>query len=170
MLRIVRVISVRSRNVFGRCRFSRESEGFVQEIQQIQQKGFRQSGQKGRCTAARVQAADARPGRLHAGLLCPEPGYAFRASAGPARTQARPAAPAGGPQAGQPGAIRQQFRDSAGARHGDDRPDPATGQGQPLPRPICCGIVRHATHDHHSPPSRVTVCPGPVGTSLAARC
>jgi hypothetical protein len=92
------------------------------------------------------------PAGLDAGLLYAEFGYALRASARPARTQARPAAPAGGPQAGQPRAIRQQLSDAAGARNGDDRPDPATGQRQPLPRSICRGIVRHATHDHYFPP------------------
>ena len=93
------------------------------------------------------------PAGLTAGLLDPELGYALRASAGPARTQARPAAPAGGPQTGQPGAIGQQFGDAAGSRNGDDRPDPAAGQRQPLPRSICRGIVRHATHDYYFPPS-----------------
>src|SRR5580704_4094700 len=89
------------------------------------------------------------PAGLTAGLLDPELGYALRASAGPARTQARPAAPAGGPQTGQPGAIGQQFGDAAGARNGDYRPDTAAGQRQPLPRSVCRGVVRHATHDHY---------------------
>ena len=92
-----------------------------------------------------------RPAGLSVGLLDPELGYAVRASAGPARTQARPAAPAGGPQAGQPGAIGQQLGDAAGPRNGDDRPDPAAGQRQPLPRSICRGVVRHATHDRYFP-------------------
>jgi NUDIX domain len=88
-------------------------------------------------------------GGLNAGLLHAELGYALRASAGPARTQARHATPANGPQAGQPGAIRQQLGDAAGPRNGDDRPDPTAGQRQPLPRSICRGVVRHATHDHY---------------------
>src|SRR5271170_2211839 len=92
------------------------------------------------------------PTGLNAGLLYAELGYALRASAGPARTQTWAAAPAGRPQAGQPDAIRQQLGDAAGARNGDDRPDPAAGQRQPLPRSICRGIVRHATHDYYFPP------------------
>ena len=84
---------------------------------------------------------------LHADLLYAKPGDALRASAGPARTQARPAAQAGGPQMGQPGGIRQQLGYPPRARHGDDRPDPAAGQRQPLPRPICCGTARHRTHN-----------------------
>ncbi len=78
---------------------------------------------------------------LPADLLSAEPGYALRASAGPARTQARPAAPADGPQAGQPGGVRQQLGYAAGARNGDDRPDPAAGQRQPLPWPLGRRIV-----------------------------
>jgi hypothetical protein len=101
---------------------------------------------------------------LDAGFL-PELGYALRASAGPARTQARPAAPAGGPQTGQPGAVRQQLGDAAGPRNGDDRPDPAAGQRQPLPRSVCCGLVRHATHEHYFPSflTRVISRPCPAG-------
>jgi DivIVA domain-containing protein len=95
---------------------------------------------------------------LGAGLVYAEFGYALRASAGPARTQARPAAPAGGPQAGQPGAIRQQLGDAAGARNGDDRPDPAAGQRQPFPRSVCRGVVRHATHAYHSPSVPEVIC------------
>ena len=91
------------------------------------------------------------PAGLRADLLDAQPGYALRASAGPARTQARPAAPAGGPQAGQPGGIRQQLGHAAGARNGDDRPDAAARQRQPLSRPICRGIVRHGTHNSHFP-------------------
>jgi len=87
------------------------------------------------------------PAGLHADLLYAKPGDALRASAGPARTQARPAARAGGPQAGQPGGVRQQLGYAPRARHGDDRPDPAAGQRQPLPRPICCGTARHRTHN-----------------------
>jgi deazaflavin-dependent oxidoreductase (nitroreductase family) len=98
---------------------------------------------------------------LHAGLLYPEPGYALRASAGPARTQARPAAPAGGPQAGQPGGIRQQLDYAAGTRNGDDGPDPAAGQRQPLPRPIFCGTARYATHNPYFPPLLNLAIPWP---------
>ena len=93
-----------------------------------------------------------RPAGLRAGLLYAEPGYALRASAGPARTEARPAAPAGGPQAGQPGGIGQQLGYAARARNGDDRPDPAARQRQPLPRPIGCGTTRHRTHSRYFPP------------------
>ena len=117
--------------------------------------------------------AGLRPAGLSAGLLFPELGYALRAPAGPARTQARPAAPAGGPQAGQPGAIRQQLGDAAGPRNGDDRPDPAAGQRQPLPRSICRGIGRHATHDHYSPSclkrSRTWKSRNPAAASSASR-
>jgi hypothetical protein len=71
------------------------------------------------------------PGRwptgLQAGLLEAEPGDALRAPAGPARTQTGPAAPAGGPQPGQPGAIGQQLGYTAGARNRDDRPIPPPG-------------------------------------------
>jgi hypothetical protein len=87
------------------------------------------------------------PAGLPAGQLDAEPGYALRASAGPARTQAGPAAPAGGPQPGQPGAIGQQLGYAARTRDRDDRPDPATGQRQPLPRSARHRIVRHAAHD-----------------------
>src|SRR5271170_2463029 len=108
------------------------------------------------------------PTGLNAGLLYAELGYALRASAGPARTQTWAAAPAGRPQAGQPDAIRQQLGDAAGARNGDDRPDPAAGQRQPLPRSICRGIVRHATHDDYFPPflKRVTSWPERVLPAL----
>jgi hypothetical protein len=103
------------------------------------------------------------------GLLSAEPGYARRASAGPARPQAGAAAPAGGPQPGQPGAIGQQLGDPAGAWNGDDRPDPAAGQRQPLPRPARRGIARHATHGHHPPPARRSSAPGPDGTRGASQ-
>ena len=123
-------------------------------------------------TAALAEVPRASARRLNGGLPYAELGDALRASAGPARTQARPAAPAGRPQAGQPGTIRQQFGDAAGARNGDDRPDPAAGQRQPLPRSICRGIVRHATHDDYFPPfpTRVTSWPErvlPVRPGLA---
>src|SRR6266487_160770 len=114
-------------------------------------------------TAALTEVPGLWPAGLHAGLLCAEPGYAFRASAGPARTQARPTAPAGGPQAGQPGAIRQQLGYAAGTRNRDDRPDPATGQRQPLSRPTCRGIVRHAAHDLIILRSPSPQPPGPSG-------
>jgi hypothetical protein len=109
----------------------------------------------GRAAAGKAAAAKVPglwPAGLKAGLLYAELGYALRASAGPARTQARPAAPAGGPQAGQPGSIRQQLGDATGAWDGYDRPDPAAGQRQPLPRSVCRGIVWHATHDHYFAP------------------
>jgi hypothetical protein len=110
------------------------------------------------------------PAGLNAGLLYAEPGYALRAPAGPARTQARPAAPAGGPQAGQPGGIRQQLGDAAGARNGDDGPDPAAGQRQPLPRPICCGTARNATHNPYFPPFlNLVVCRPERGLSGRVR-
>src|SRR6266480_6803675 len=114
-------------------------------------------------TAALTEVPGLWPAGLLAGLLCAEPGYAFRASAGPARTQARPATPAGGPQTGQPGAIRQQLGYAAGARNRDDRPDPATGQRQPLSRPTCRGIVRHAAHDLIILRSPSPQPPGPSG-------
>ena len=114
-----------------------------------------------------------RPAGLNAGLLYAELGHALRASAGPARTQARPAAPAGRPQAGQPGAVRQQLGDAAGARNGDDRPDPAAGQRQPLPRSIRRGIVRRATHNNYFPLFSKRVTPlaqaGPAGPAVPGR-
>src|ERR1700678_423472 len=64
--------------------------------------------------AARRPAALAKSPGLMAALLYAELGYALRASAGPARTRAWPAAPAGRPQAGQPRAIGQQLGDAAG--------------------------------------------------------
>ena len=97
-----------------------------------------------------------------ADFLYAEPGYTLSASAGPARTQARPAALAGRPQAGQPGSIRQQLGYAARAGNGDDRPDPAAGQRQPLPRPICRGIIRHGTHDSIVPPFLTSRSPGPA--------
>jgi hypothetical protein len=73
---------------------------------------------------------------LPAGLLSGQPGNALRAAAGTAGARARPAAPAGGQQAGQPGCMRQQLGSAAIARDRGDEPDPAAGQGKPLPRPM----------------------------------
>ena len=80
------------------------------------------------------------------GLLSAQPGNALHAAAGPARSQTRPAAPAGRPQAGQPGGMRQELGSVAIARDGDDGPDAAARQGKPLPRPICGGAAWHWAH------------------------
>lgn len=71
-------------------------------------------------------------------FMLTQPGDALCASAGPARTQARPATPAGGLQPGHPGGIGQQLGNAVIARDGDDWPDPAARQRKPLPRPACC--------------------------------
>lgn len=84
---------------------------------------------------------------LPARILLAQPGHALRASASPARAQARPAAPAGGLQPGQPGGVRQQLGNAAIARNRDDGPDPAARQRKPLPRPVCCRVTRHGVHD-----------------------
>jgi hypothetical protein len=73
---------------------------------------------------------------LPARILLAQPGNALHASAGPAGAQARPAAPAGGPQPGQPGGMRQQLGNAVIARNRDDRPDPAARQRKPLHYPI----------------------------------
>jgi hypothetical protein len=109
---------------------------------------------------------------LAAALLAAEFGHALRASAGASRTQPGPATPAGGPQAGQPGAVGQQFGYAAGNGHGHDRPDPATRQRQPFPRSSHRGILRRATHDPlYFPRSPRWQSPGPrdPGRPQAAR-
>jgi len=83
---------------------------------------------------------------LPARILLVQPGHALGAPARPARAQARPAAPAGGLQPGQPGGVRQQLRNAVIARNRDDGPDPAARQRKPLPRPVSRRVARHETH------------------------
>jgi hypothetical protein len=80
-------------------------------------------------------------------ILLPQPGNALHASAGPAGAQARPAAPAGGLQPGQPGGMRQQLDNAVIARNRDDGPDPAAWQRKPLMRPVRSRAALHGTHD-----------------------
>jgi hypothetical protein len=103
-----------------------------------------------------------------------QPGHALRASAGPARAQARPAAPAGGQQAGQPGGRRQQLINAVVAGHRHHGPDPATGQGKPLPRPVRRGAAGRRTHYPIFPRPGLRAAPAagfPAGRLIAAvRC
>jgi hypothetical protein len=69
-------------------------------------------------------------------ILLAQHGDALRASAGPARAQAGPAALAGRLQPGQPGGKRQELGNAVIARNGDHGPDPAAWQRKPLPRPV----------------------------------
>ena len=94
--------------------------------------------------------------------------YALHASASPAGAQARPAAPAGGLQPGQPGGMRQQFGNAVIARNRDDGPDLAAWQRKPLPRPVCCWAARHGTHNPIFPCSGTSRALCPAGRPLRA--
>ena len=93
----------------------------------------------------------------------PQRGYAFLASAGTARSQPRLAAPADWMLPGQPGAVSQQFGGAVITRNRDHGPDPAAGQGKPLPRLTFSGVVGHGLHDSIFPASG-------RGPRLTGRC
>jgi hypothetical protein len=86
------------------------------------------------------------PGSSGACFVSAQPGNAWRAAAGPARAQARFSAPAGRQQPGQPRGMRHQLVGTVIARDGDDGPDPAARQREPLPRPVRGEAARHRTH------------------------
>jgi hypothetical protein len=119
-------------------------------------------------SAAPAQACDIHTGQYHgpgpvvlaAVPLLAQAGDTLRAPAGPAGTQARPAALTGGPQPGQPDGVGHQLGNPAPARDRHDGPDPAAGQGQPLPRPVRGGIVWPGTHDSIFP--RIPRCARPA--------
>jgi hypothetical protein len=96
-------------------------------------------------------------------LLGPQQRNARGIAAGPAGAQARSAALAGRPQAGQPHGVRHQLGSAASARHRDDGPNPATRQGKPLPRPIGTGALCHGAH---CPIFPLPPIPGPAGADL----
>jgi deoxycytidylate deaminase len=103
--------------------------------------------------------AQLRWSQLSAVLLQAQLGDALGATAGPAGTQQRLAALAGGVQPGLPRGVRQQLGDAVLAGHRHHGTDPAAGHGQPLPRPVCRGVVWPVTHTFIFPPA--ARCPAP---------